>query len=111
MESQRLLVIEFISIRNEEDVLQNIELSWLDELYSGEFDDVSKCNLYSTEACAPLLPKLKGREANKLKLQAEHQPQLDEDVLQVMSPSEFLYNLVYRFHNKSPTSNIMWHLR
>lgn len=82
---KRLLVMEFISISNEEDVRQNIELRWLDELYSGEFDDLSKCNLYSTETCAPLLPKLEGREPDKLKLQAEHQHQLNEDVLQVYS--------------------------
>ncbi|XP_017241613.1 uncharacterized protein LOC108214242 isoform X3 [Daucus carota subsp. sativus] len=76
----RLLVIEFFSISNE-DARKDNELSWQDELYSGEFDDLSKCNLYSTEACAPLLPTIKGRKPGKLKLQAEHQP--DEDVLQV----------------------------
>lgn len=80
---KRLLVMEFISFSNEEDVRQNIELSWLDELYSGEFDDLSKCNLYSSEACAPLLPKLACGGPNKLKLQAEHQHPLDGDVLQV----------------------------
>ncbi|KAL1825002.1 hypothetical protein ACET3Z_011780 [Daucus carota] len=77
---KRLLVIEFFSISNE-DARKDNELSWQDELYSGEFDDLSKCNLYSTEACAPLLPNIKGRKPGKLKLQAEHQP--DEDVLQV----------------------------
>ncbi|KAL8134845.1 uncharacterized protein LOC141713098 [Apium graveolens] len=80
---KRLLVMEFVSISNEEDVRANIELRWLDELYPGEFDDLSKCRLYSTEACAPLLPKLKGRELDKLKLQAEHQHKVNEDVLQV----------------------------
>lgn len=102
--------MEFISISNEEDVKQNIELRWLNELYSGEFDDLSKCRLYSTEASAPLLPKLKGREPDKLKLQAEHQRQADEDVLQVISPPEFVDNLVYQFHNKSPTTNIVLYL-
>lgn len=102
MEPQRLLVIEFISIGNE-DGRQKIEISWLDELYSGEFDDLSKCNLYSTEAGAPLLPMLEGRKPDKLKLQVEHQP--DEDVLQVILPSEFLY--IYRICSISATTRVL----
>ncbi|KAK1394049.1 Cyclin-dependent kinase 2-interacting protein [Heracleum sosnowskyi] len=77
---KRLLVIHFISMSSE-DVQHNIELSWMDELYIGEFDDLRKCNLYSIEACTPLLPKVKGRNTDKLKLHTENR--LDADVLQV----------------------------
>lgn len=77
---KRLLVMELLSISSEE-VLQNNGMNWLDELYSGEFDDLSRCNLYSREACEPVHPRLEGRKSDKLILQTKHQP--DHDVLQV----------------------------
>lgn len=72
--------MELLSISSEE-VPQNNGLNWLDELYSGEFDDLSRCNLYSREACEPVHPRLEGRKSDKLILQTKHQP--DHDVLQV----------------------------
>ncbi|KAF3562252.1 hypothetical protein DY000_02019501 [Brassica cretica] len=36
-----------------------LKLSWADELYQGEFDDLSKCSLYSTEVSELILPRLK----------------------------------------------------
>lgn len=77
---KRLLVMELLSITNEV-VPQINELHWSDELYPGEFDGLSKCNLYSREACGPSLPTLEGRKSDTSIMQCNHQP--GPDVLQV----------------------------
>ncbi|KAK2974595.1 hypothetical protein RJ640_003270, partial [Escallonia rubra] len=56
---QRLLVMELLSLRCEEAPQVN-GLHWSDELYQGEFHDLSECNLYSGEVCEPVLPKFEG---------------------------------------------------
>lgn len=77
---QRLLVTELLSISSE--VVQPIQaLCWSNELYPGEFDDLSKCNLYSTEACGPTLPKLEGCKSESPLMHSNRQP--GSDVLQV----------------------------
>uniref|UniRef100_A0A2N9HF07 Uncharacterized protein n=1 Tax=Fagus sylvatica TaxID=28930 RepID=A0A2N9HF07_FAGSY len=53
---KRLLVLEFLSIRC--DVPQVNELHWSDQLYPGEFDHLSMCNLFSEETGEPVPPKL-----------------------------------------------------
>lgn len=80
MNEQRLLVTELLSISSE--VVQPIQaLCWSNELYPGEFDDLSKCNLYSTEACGPTLPKLEGCKSESPLMHSNRQP--GSDVLQV----------------------------
>lgn len=66
---QRLLVIEFLSLRSMEDSIIK-RRCWSDEIYQGEFDDLSRCNLdcKETSQSTPLL-------------QPNSQP--DSDVLQV----------------------------
>ncbi|KAH0861336.1 hypothetical protein HID58_089597 [Brassica napus] len=54
---KRLLMMELVSLSSE--VPQPVKLSWADELYQGEFDDLSKCSLYSTEVSELILPRLK----------------------------------------------------
>ncbi|CAH1428294.1 unnamed protein product [Lactuca virosa] len=46
---KRLLVIEFLSLRSKEDPI-NKRLCWLDEIYEGEFGNLSRCNLDHREA-------------------------------------------------------------
>ncbi|CAN7141571.1 unnamed protein product [Brassica rapa subsp. narinosa] len=54
---KRLLMMELVSLCAE--VPQPAKLSWADELYQGEFDDLSKCSLYSMEVSEPIFPILK----------------------------------------------------
>lgn len=72
--------MELLSVSNEEVPKENA-LTWLDELYSGEFDDLSSCNLCSEEASEPIYPRLEGQLSDKLMLKTTHQP--DHDILQV----------------------------
>lgn len=69
MKVQRLLVIEFLSLRSKEDSIIK-RLCWTDEIYQGEFDDLSRCNLDCREPS----------ESSPSKLDNS---QLDPDVLQV----------------------------
>lgn len=64
---QRLLVIEFLSLRSKEDSIIK-RGCWSDAIYQGEFDDLSRCNL----DC---------KEASETVMQPNRQP--DSDVLQV----------------------------
>ncbi|CAH2073600.1 unnamed protein product [Thlaspi arvense] len=54
---KRLLIVELVSLSCE--IPQPVKLSWSDELYHEEFDDLFKCSLYSMEASEPILPRLK----------------------------------------------------
>ncbi|XP_076905126.1 uncharacterized protein LOC143560794 [Bidens hawaiensis] len=78
---KRLLVIEFLSLRSKEDSVIE-RLCWSDEIYQGEFDDLSRCKLDIREASESVPTKLNGfiSENNNIK-----QPncQLDSDVLQI----------------------------
>ncbi|KAH7528949.1 hypothetical protein FEM48_Zijuj05G0131900 [Ziziphus jujuba var. spinosa] len=53
---KRLLVVELLSIGCERKVVNGY--NWSDELYPGEFDDLSMCNLLSGETCEPVHPRL-----------------------------------------------------
>ena len=58
-----------------------VPLSWSAELYHGEFDDLSKCSLYSMEVDAPILPRL--REDNLGISSVSHTNQPTSEILQV----------------------------
>ncbi|KAK9278076.1 hypothetical protein L1049_027634 [Liquidambar formosana] len=77
---KRVLVVELLSISCEEVPPVN-GLCWSMELYGGEFDDLSICNLCSKETCEPVLPRLKGQKSVNPVVQCNHQP--DHEVLQV----------------------------
>ncbi|KAK1407346.1 hypothetical protein QVD17_38960 [Tagetes erecta] len=66
---KRLLVIDFLSLRSKEDSIIK-RLCWTDEIYQGEFDDLSRCNLDCREASESAPSKLDNG-------------QLDPDVLQI----------------------------
>ncbi|KAJ0789981.1 hypothetical protein HanPI659440_Chr05g0209811 [Helianthus annuus] len=76
---QRLLVIEFLSLRSKEDSIIE-KLCWSDEIYQGEFDDLSRCNLDCREASESASTKLDGFVSENIK-QPNCQP--DSDVLQI----------------------------
>ncbi|XP_028080912.1 uncharacterized protein LOC114282431 isoform X6 [Camellia sinensis] len=76
---KRLLVVELLSISSEEVPINSV--SWLDELYPGEFDDLCICGLYSKELFEPVHPKIKGWKSD---MTAEHSNcQPDHEVLQI----------------------------
>ena len=50
-------MMQLVSLSSE--VPKPVRLSWADELYQGEFDDLSKCSLYSMEVSEPIFPRLK----------------------------------------------------
>lgn len=75
---KRYLVMELLSISCEEVPPLN-RLCWSDELYPGEFDDLSLCNLYSKETSQPLLPRIEGGKA-ELPGRSNNQP--DHGVLE-----------------------------
>ncbi|XP_047332809.1 uncharacterized protein LOC124936358 [Impatiens glandulifera] len=75
---KRLLVVEFLSI----DCGELTGPCWSDELYSGEFDDLYLCCLYSKETNKLKNPKMKeGQETDMPVKRTNHQ--LDRDVLEV----------------------------
>ncbi|KAG2310035.1 hypothetical protein Bca4012_024552 [Brassica carinata] len=76
---KRLLVMELVSLSCE--VPQPVKLSWSAELYHGEFDDLSKCSLYSMEVCEPILPRL--REDNLGISSISHTNQPTSEILQI----------------------------
>ncbi|XP_071702703.1 uncharacterized protein [Rutidosis leptorrhynchoides] len=71
---KRLLVIEFLPLKNK-DVSIIKRLSWCDEIYQGEFDDLRRCNFDHKD------PKLDGCCINETLMQPKNQP--DSDVLQI----------------------------
>ncbi|ONI29767.1 hypothetical protein PRUPE_1G213800 [Prunus persica] len=58
-----------------------VDLPWSDELYPGEFSDLSICNLYSEETCKPVYPRLNDQKSEMPAARFNQQP--DHDVLQV----------------------------
>ncbi|XP_031259200.1 uncharacterized protein LOC116117300 [Pistacia vera] len=76
---KRLLVVELLSIGFE--TTQVNELCWSDEVYPGEFDDLSLCDLYSRETCEPVSPRLKDWNSDKTAVQCNRQP--SQEILQV----------------------------
>lgn len=82
LNEQRLLVVELLSISSEEFPVHRV--CWLDELYTGEFDDLCTCHLYSNEVGEPVPPKIEGWKSDSPAEQSNCQ--VDEEVLQVFSP-------------------------
>ncbi|XP_010259476.1 PREDICTED: uncharacterized protein LOC104598884 isoform X2 [Nelumbo nucifera] len=78
---KRLLVVELLSVSCEEVQQQSTGLCWSDELYPGEFNELSISNLYSEETQEPVLPRIKGWESNTQTIQFNHHP--DQEILQV----------------------------
>ncbi|RWR77251.1 hypothetical protein CKAN_00573000 [Cinnamomum micranthum f. kanehirae] len=80
---KRLLVIELLSISCKESLKgQTSRLSWSDELYLYEFDDLSSINLYSDKQCQPVAPRIVGWEfGNPTSGRTDHVP--DREILQV----------------------------
>lgn len=76
---QRLVVVELLSISC--DVPTVNSLDWSDELYPGEFGELSICNLYGEVTCKPIYPRLDGQKFEMPAARCNQQP--DHDVLQV----------------------------
>ncbi|KAI3996916.1 hypothetical protein MKX01_021192 [Papaver californicum] len=57
---KRMVLMELLSIISKESKPETDAYCWSDELYSGELDDLSACNLYSEQTCEPLLPRIAG---------------------------------------------------
>lgn len=76
---QRLLVIEFLSLRSKEDPIIK-RLCWSDEIYQGEFDNLSRCKLDCSEVSESAPLKLYARISDT-PMQPNCQP--DSDILQV----------------------------
>lgn len=77
---KRLIVVELLSNSGQE-IEQFNQLSWADELYHGEADDLNVCNLYSKDTAEPVLPKISGWKSETSKLESEKSP--NHNVLQV----------------------------
>ncbi|XP_009406317.3 uncharacterized protein LOC103989239 [Musa acuminata AAA Group] len=79
---KRFLVVELLSIKHEEGEGQFARLKWSDELYSGEFQDLTISGLCSEKNVEPLLPSLRGQQScTSLTTQVDYP--LSSDVLQV----------------------------
>lgn len=78
---KRLLVMEFLLLGNHQSSESNNRLSWLDEFYPGELENLNTCNSYSNEACSPGLPSHPKYEVGTSLVQPVQQH--DRDVLQV----------------------------
>lgn len=76
---KRLLVIEFLSLRSKEDPIIK-RLCWSDEIYQGEFDNLSRCKLDCSEVSESAPLKLYARISDT-PMQPNCQP--DSDILQV----------------------------
>ncbi|KAI3673362.1 hypothetical protein L6452_39480 [Arctium lappa] len=76
---KRLLVIEFLSLRSKEDPIIK-RLCWSDEIYQGEFNNLSRCDLDCRDASESTPPKLYARISDT-PMQPNCQP--DSDILQV----------------------------
>ncbi|KAM7267571.1 hypothetical protein ACFE04_009737 [Oxalis oulophora] len=77
---KRLLVLELLSLSCEKDPKVN-ELSWSAELYPGEFNELSTCNLYSKDTCEPIHPSLEDGKFDIPVVQCKRTP--NREVLQV----------------------------
>ncbi|KAL1196768.1 hypothetical protein V5N11_024586 [Cardamine amara subsp. amara] len=75
---KRLLVMELVSLSSE--VPQPVNISWSVELYQGEFDDLTKCSLYSVEVSEPILPQVK---EDDLGVSISHSNQPTAEILQI----------------------------
>ncbi|KAF8408196.1 hypothetical protein HHK36_007338 [Tetracentron sinense] len=72
---KRLLVVNLLSLHSD-------GIRWVDELYEGEFDHLSICNLYSVESCEPIPPRIQGWKSDApITVPSNYQP--DHNVLQV----------------------------
>ncbi|XP_050377726.1 uncharacterized protein LOC126794965 [Argentina anserina] len=76
---KRLLVVDLLSVSGRLPMANS--LHWSEELYPGEFGDLSMCNLISEETCKPIYPRLHGQKSDRPAIQHNQQP--DHDVLQV----------------------------
>lgn len=63
------------------EVPQVNESYWSNEVYPGEFDDLSICNLYSKETRKPVPPRLVEGKYDLPSMQFKGQP--NQDILQV----------------------------
>ncbi|KAK6123087.1 hypothetical protein DH2020_043167 [Rehmannia glutinosa] len=77
---KRLLVMELLSVYDEK-VAEVTGLHWSDELYDGEFNDLSILNLCSKETREPILPCLGSCKPSTSTMQSKRQQ--DSNVLQV----------------------------
>lgn len=78
---KRLLTKEFLIVGCE--VLQSDQTSWSQELYPGEFENLSQCHLL-TNKCELLPPRLKGCTSDIAPEQGR--AQLSREILQVIVP-------------------------
>ncbi|KAJ4960056.1 hypothetical protein NE237_019966 [Protea cynaroides] len=81
---KRFLLVELLSLGCEEVSQQTDGLCWSNELYPGEFVDLTINNLYSKETCQPLPPRLKGLEfddPSTVAVRSKQQPR--QEILQV----------------------------
>lgn len=77
---QRWLLMELFSLGSESSPKS---LVWSEELYSGEFDNLCLCNLWSEETNELLHPSLKGHESNTPIVSSNQHP--NAEVLQVLN--------------------------
>ncbi|XP_048236310.1 uncharacterized protein LOC125371377 [Ricinus communis] len=75
---KRLLVVELLTLSSEGPQVN--ELRWSNELYPGEIDDLSICNLYSMETCKPV-PLDRRKRVQMPTMQFKSRP--NREVLQV----------------------------
>ncbi|XP_062116665.1 uncharacterized protein LOC133830665 [Humulus lupulus] len=76
---KRFLVVELLSLSCESSTVKRF--NWSDELYPGEFDDLSVCTLYSGKASGPVQPRLL---ISKLDVSSSRcNRQLNHDTMQV----------------------------
>ncbi|GMN54259.1 hypothetical protein TIFTF001_023388 [Ficus carica] len=76
---KRLLVVEFLSVSCESSMINKFD--WKDEIYTGEFDDLSVCNLYSWETSEPVFPSLQVSKSDVPTARSNHQP--NHEIMQV----------------------------
>ncbi|KAK7821738.1 hypothetical protein CFP56_037338 [Quercus suber] len=77
---KRLLVLELLSTSCDDPQVN--ELHWSDQLYPGEFEHLSMCNLFSQETCEPVPPKLMDLKSDAPTVRSNNQP--NPEVLQVL---------------------------
>ncbi|WOL01438.1 hypothetical protein Cni_G10154 [Canna indica] len=78
---KRFLVVELLSIRHVEGQGQIGRLKWSDELYTGEFQDLTIANLLSKDYIEPTLPHISGQNPCRLSTKGDYL--LSSDVLKV----------------------------
>ncbi|XP_057519897.1 uncharacterized protein LOC130800404 isoform X2 [Amaranthus tricolor] len=77
---KRLLVVELFSKVCKE-MEQFNHMSWGEELYHGEADDLIMCNLYAEDKAEPILPDISGWKSKSSYVESDINP--NHDVLQV----------------------------